>query len=82
MTAGNGRAHPLVRQMFDIMREQRTCLVKMAGKAGIAGCNLRSWRRGACPRVAYLDACLQALGYELRIVKVTGTAIEDRGQES
>ena len=69
IVADDGRAHPLVRQMFGIMRRQRTNTTELADAVGMARRTTHFWREGHGPTLGLFEACLHELGYELRIVE-------------
>lgn len=75
IVADDGHAHPLVRQMFGIMRDERTSLVKFAAESGVDRTVLSLWRRRSSPTLVVFEAALNALGYELRIVKREGEGL-------
>lgn len=65
-------AHPFVRHLFDLMNEHRVGVVALAGLAGVNKNTLKDWRVRTMPRVSDLQACLNALGYELVILPKQG----------
>ena len=63
-------AHPLVKHIFTAMNERRITKKAMAQKAGVEYSSFASWQyRGYRPHLANLEACLNALGYELVVRK-------------
>ena len=63
-------AHPLVKRVFAIMREQNANTLHLAERAGV--CRNAIWHWGARrqePKLGHLIAVLQAMGYDLVIVK-------------
>lgn len=69
LIAKNGRAHPLVGQMFDIMREQKRPVLQFTTNVGIHHKTMVRWRYSNCPTLLVFEACLHELGYELAIVR-------------
>ena len=59
--------HPLVRQMFELARGQNMGARTLARKAGV-GQAVHKWAYRSNPLIQNLEACLNVLGYELRIV--------------
>lgn len=63
-------AHPLVRQLFEIMQRERLGVLDMADKSGVNKNTLKDWRTRSVPTVANLDACLHVLGYRLTVEEI------------
>ena len=63
------RAHPLARRFFELLAEQGVALTDVAGRAGLAVATLVKWKYRHVPQVDTLEAALNALGYELRILR-------------
>jgi transcriptional regulator with XRE-family HTH domain len=63
-------AHPLVRELVDILNRDRLTLTEIAQRAGIDRCVMHRWRCRSNPSVALLQAALNAAGYELRIAPI------------
>ena len=61
------RVHPLVRRLFELMREEQIGVLDMAARSGMNKNTLRDWRTRTVPIVTNLDACLNVVGYELCI---------------
>lgn len=61
-------AHPLVRQLVEILNKKKLTFTELARAAGITGAALASWRYRHNPRIDNFEAALNALGYELQIV--------------
>ena len=62
-------AHPLVRELFELMNHHGLMINDVAGPAGIARNTISEWRYRRLPSVASLEAVLNAFGFELKIVK-------------
>lgn len=58
-------AHPLVRQLFREMRDQRVDFKVVARRAGVSWQAMSGWRYRACPPLTSIEACLQVMGFEL-----------------
>lgn len=64
------RAHPLVRQMTEIQNTVRCGIADLADRSGVSKTAIHNWRHSNVPRVSDLQACLNALGYELVIRRI------------
>lgn len=64
------KAHPLARQLFELMAEERVTILDLAEKAGVNRNTLTWWKGKSKPQLDLLEACLNSLGYELCIRKV------------
>lgn len=62
--------HPLVRIIFECMREDGWSHAAVETRAGIGEHTLNNWRRQYNPTLTALEAVLGALGYRLLAVKV------------
>jgi transposase-like protein len=60
-------AHPLVRQLFEIVNAERTSLRELGERAGVNRETLSLWRRRHMPVLDTFEAALNALDYELVI---------------
>lgn len=60
-----GRAHPLVRQLFEEMNRQRATLAEVADRVGIERGSLSSWRWVVVPQLDNFVAAANALGLEV-----------------
>ena len=67
------KCDPLVRQVFQLINEQRASLTDVSEKAGVRRCTLSDWRYRRNPNLLSLQAVVQALGYRLTITKDEGT---------
>lgn len=59
-------AHPLVRELWRHMNDQRAPLRDVAEKAGVGYNAMVGWRTRRLPRIDDLEACFNVLGYTLR----------------
>lgn len=59
-------AHPLVRQLYEIMKLRGVTARSVADRAGVNRETMRSWRTKSMPRVADLEACFNVLGLTLQ----------------
>jgi hypothetical protein len=62
-------AHPLARRFFEIAERQQVALTDVSERAGLCHATLVKWRYRHAPLVPTLEAALNVLGYELRIVR-------------
>jgi len=62
-------AHPLARKFFEIADAQRMAITDVAQRAGLSHATLVRWKTLHSPTVPALEAALNVLGYELRIVR-------------
>jgi len=69
-------AHPLVRRLFEIMNQQMVCMTDVAPRAGFRRRTLAEWGARRNPTITNFEAVLNALGYELRIVRRIGRNAE------
>lgn len=61
--------HKLTCQLFELMNKDMTTIHEVSRRAGIARTTLYKWReRPREPDLGLLEACLNVLGYELKIV--------------
>lgn len=66
------RAHPLVRELFRLMKRKQLSAEKLARKSGYLAQTICKWRHGQRrPQLAALVDCLNALGYELHISPIS-----------
>lgn len=61
--------HPLVTQFFELLHAEGVPYGDVADRSGISTAAFRAWKFKRAPLIHNLDAALNALGYELRIVK-------------
>ncbi len=61
------KAHPLVREMFELLNEQRMVISDIAEKSGVRAGTISDWRYRRSPTVVTFEAALNALGFELVI---------------
>jgi transcriptional regulator with XRE-family HTH domain len=61
------KAHPLVKEMFGIMNEQKTMINAVAERAGLKRGSISDWRYRRTPTVTNFEAALNTLGFELVI---------------
>lgn len=59
----------LTRQFYELVNAEQATLTEIAGRSGLSEHTLSDWRRRWAPKVDSFEAALNALGYELRIVK-------------
>jgi hypothetical protein len=64
------KCHPLARQLFLLMNEQRTTMKEVSDRAGISYQTISGWRIRRSPGLTVLIAALNVLGYDLEIVKL------------
>lgn len=72
-------AHPLVRQLFELMNKEMVVMRDLAPKAGIQPCTISTWRYRSSPTLPLFQAALNALGYDLRIVPLRDVSEKKRG---
>ena len=65
---------PVVQSLFKIAREANMTQKELAEKTGIVATTLKSWRMRNQPRITDLEAALNALGYELKVVNLPEAA--------
>lgn len=62
-------AHPLARQFFKIIDRQQVAVTDVAERAGLGLATLVKWKSRHAPTVMALEAALNVVGYELRVVR-------------
>lgn len=62
-------AHPLVRRLIEELNDQQTTMTEVAERAGLRRCAIGDWGRSYNPRVDHLEAALNVIGFELRVVE-------------
>lgn len=61
---------PLAVELFDIMSETKTTQGVLARRAGVSRGCLTNWGRATrSPKLDAIEACFNALGYDLKAVK-------------
>jgi len=63
------KAHPLARRFFELLEAEGVALTDIAQRAGLHHVTLSKWKRSHAPTVVALEAALNVLGFELRIVR-------------
>lgn len=63
------RAHPLARRFFEIVERQRASLTDVSDRSGLGLATLVKWKYRHAPTVTALEAALNVVGYELRVVR-------------
>lgn len=61
--------HPLVKRYLEILNEEDTTLKEAAKAAGLSPGTMTGWRYRATPTILNFEAALNAMDYELKIVK-------------
>src|SRR3990167_6661618 len=75
------RAHPLARQFFRLLNVEGIALMDAAERAGVHRSTFTKWKCSHLPALDTLCAALNALGYDLRIVKQYGLRGVRKGGE-
>lgn len=70
---------PLVRQFFEIMNNEMVSLCDIGPKSGIQYDTISNWRYRSSPTLVLFQAALNALGYDLKIVKLRDVSEKKRG---
>ena len=60
---------PLVRRLYELMHEQQIGYQALSERSGVPDGSLTAWRKRYRPNLLSFEAALNALGYELRIMK-------------
>ncbi len=63
LSEGNG--HPLVRELFRRMNEDRVVMQEVANRAGLKRTTISDWRYMRMPKLDLFVAAANALGYEV-----------------
>lgn len=61
------KAHPLVRQLFELMNARRLTVTEVAERAGSQPATISNWRYRNSPQLVEIEAALGAVGFELTI---------------
>lgn len=61
--------HPLVKRLFDMMREDQVAMRRLANRSGYDRKMLYNWRNGSMPSLSRISEVYEALGYDLVPVK-------------
>jgi len=62
--------HPLVRRVFEEMNHQKMSTLELAVTAGLSASGIKQWRYRRSPRLDHIEACLNVLGYEIRLHEI------------
>lgn len=62
-------AHPLVRQMYELIRRQDASINALSIDSGVSVAAMVKWKYKHAPNVPTFEAVLNAMGYELTIQK-------------
>lgn len=65
-------AHPLVKELFEIMNHERISMGEAAKGTGVSRDTVSDWRYRRNPYLPSIEAVLNRLGYELVIRKKRG----------
>lgn len=60
---------PLVRELMELLRTHPEPLSSLAEEAGVPVATVTGWRSGHNPRLDLFEHLLNALGYDLKIVR-------------
>lgn len=56
---------PVIRQLFAIANATQTMRKDLARKSGVPAGTIANWQEGTRGRIDMVEACFQAMGYEL-----------------
>lgn len=62
-------AHPLVRLLVQLANQDNTTMSEVAKRAGLRPATVSAWRYSCTPRLDNFEACINALGYDIKIVE-------------
>lgn len=60
---------PLIKQLYDLVQSDKRTMGAIAKRAGVSKNAMTHWFLRGNPRMVLLQSVLQALGYELQIVR-------------
>lgn len=63
------QAHPLARRIFAELNAQERNQEWLARASGVSARTIDGWKRRHSPTIVTLEACFNALGYDLDVVK-------------
>ena len=63
-------AHWVVKRLFRIIEKEQISISLLGRKSGVQREAIASWRYAGNPKLMSIEACLNALGYEFRIVSI------------
>lgn len=74
------RCPRLVRELFDILERDRIALTDAADRAGVCHATISKWPGSHSPALGNFEAVVNALGYDLRLVRrqKQRQSVEDR----
>lgn len=58
-------AHPLVKQVFDIIDDQQATYLMVECRSGVGRTTLSHWKDRSMPTLGTFEAVVQALGYDI-----------------
>lgn len=61
--------HPLVKELFRIMRNKGVFSAELARISGIERATFTRWKTHNSPNLTNIEACFNSLGYDLVVVK-------------
>jgi transcriptional regulator with XRE-family HTH domain len=61
---------PIVKELFSRMNEEMMCIVDVAERSGVSVRTIKGWKESYNPTVNNLIACLNVLGYDLRVTRI------------
>lgn len=59
---------PAVRQLFELLNDQRTTMSELAKRVGTHRETIADWRTKSSPTLALFEAAANALGHEIKLV--------------
>ncbi len=66
--AASARCHPLLKLLWEGVRQRGISYNDLARRSGVSAHAIRNWRTGTSPTISNLEACLNTVGLKL-IVK-------------
>lgn len=66
------RCYPLTIPLWVAMRDQMLTYENMEKRSGVSCWALYAWRKGRCPDLRNLEACLNVVGLTLRVERMKG----------
>lgn len=69
-------AHPLVREMFELMNKHKIMITRIAEASGVGRAAISDWRYRTKPHLESFEAALGVMGYKLKIEPIEDDEVE------
>jgi transcriptional regulator with XRE-family HTH domain len=62
-------SHPFVGILFDEMEKRQLTASYVARVSGVSRATINEWKNRSNPNITNLEACLNAIGLEMRVIR-------------